>query len=338
MKIDVHTHIMPLKIPNWAKKFDYGGFISLQESKPGYANMMQDDKFFREVYCNCWDCQIRQQEMDKFNVDIQVLSTIPVLFNYWAKPEHCHETSRFFNDHIAESVASAPKRFIGLGTIPMHDANLAINEMQRIKEELKLNGIEIGTNINGMNLDDPQLFPILLAAEEMNLPIFIHPWDMLGGDRVQKYWGKWLISMPIETTLAITSLVFGGVLDKLPNLKVLFAHGGGSFPGTLGRIMHGYEMRPDLVQVNTTTSPKDVFGKIYFDSLTHDATMLKYLVELAGSEFVCLGTDYPFPLGELSPGELIESIQEFDQVTKNNLLYQAALNWLGLTKEEITNR
>lgn len=338
MRIDVHTHIMPLKIPNWAEKFGYNGFISLVESRENHANMMQDKKFFREVYCNCWDCKVRQHEMDKFNIDVQVLSTIPVLFNYWAKAEDAYDTSRFYNDHIAESVASAPKRFLGLGTIPMQDVNLSIKEMVRIKEVLKLSGIEIGTNINGKNLDDPDLFPILQAAEELEIPIFVHPWDMLGGERVQQYWGKWLISMPAETTIAITSLVFGGVLDKLPNLKIMFAHGGGSFPGTLGRIEHGYNVRPDLIQINTKMSPRDVFGKVYFDSLTHDETMLKYLVELAGSEFVSLGTDYPFPLGELSPGELIDSIPEFDLQTKNNLLYQSALNWLGISKEEILNK
>lgn len=335
MKIDVHTHIMPLEMPKWAEKFGYKGFISLEKSRENYANMMQDDKFFREVYCNCWDCKVRKQEMGKFKVDMQVLSTIPVLFNYWAEPKDALETSRFLNDHIAGCVAEDKKSYFGLGTIPMQDSDLAIKEMRRIKEDLKLNGIEIGTHINGKNFDDVSLFPILEAAEQMNVPIFIHPWDMLGGDRVQNYWGKWLISMPAETTIAITSLVFGGVLDKLPNLKIMFAHGGGSFPGTLGRIEHGWEVRPDLIQTNTKMSPRDVFGKVYFDSLTHDKTMLKYLVELAGSEFVSLGTDYPFPLGELSPGELIESVEEFDFNTKNNLLYKSALNWLGIKEEDI---
>lgn len=338
MRIDVHTHIMPLEVPAWAQKFGYGGFVSLEPSKPDHAKMMQDKKFFREVYCNCWDCKVRQKEMDEFNIDVQILSTIPVLFNYWAKAEDAYDTSRFYNDHIAESVASAPNRFLGLGTIPMQDANLAIKEMVRIKEVLKLSGVEIGTNVNGMNFDDPKLFPIFKAAEELNMPIFVHPWDMLGGDRVQQYWGKWLISMPAETTIAITSLVFGGVFDRIPNLNVMFAHGGGSFPGTLGRIEHGYDVRPDLIQVNSTMSPRDVFGRVYFDSLTHDATMLKYLVELAGSDHVALGTDYPFPLGELSPGKLIDSIPEFDLNTKNNLLHQSALNWLGISKEDILAR
>lgn len=335
MKIDVHTHIMPLEMPKWAEKFGYKGFISLEKSRENYANIMQDEKFFREVYCNCWDCKIRKQEMGKFNVDMQVLSTIPVLFNYWAEPKDALETSRFLNDHIAACVADDKKSYFGLGTIPMQDSDLAIKEMRRVKEDLKLNGIEIGTHINGKNFDDASLFPIFEAAEQMNVPIFIHPWDMLGGDRVQNYWGKWLISMPAETTIAITSLVFGGVLEKLPNLKIMFAHGGGSFPGTLGRIEHGWEVRPDLIQTNTKMSPRDVFGKVYFDSLTHDKTMLKYLVELAGSEFVSLGTDYPFPLGELSPGELIESVDEFDRNTKDNLLYKSALNWLGIKEEDI---
>lgn len=331
MKIDVHTHIMPLEMPNWAEKFGYNGFISLHESnKKNYARMLKDETFFREVYCNCWDCKTRKIEMAKHNVDIQVLSTIPVLFNYWAKPLHAFETSKFLNDHIAECVSQNKQHFLGLGTIPMQDSVLAIKEMVRIKEDLKLSGIEIGTHVNGLNFDAPELFPIFQAAEELNLPIFVHPWDMLGGERVENYWGKWLISMPAETTIAITTLLFGGVLDKLPNLRIMFAHGGGSFPGTLGRIEHGWDVRPDLIQVNTSASPRSVFGKVYFDSLTHDETMLKYLVELAGSDHVALGTDYPFPLGELSPGELIESIKEFDIETKENLLFRSALNWLGI--------
>lgn len=334
MKIDVHTHIMPLKMPNWTNKFGYKGFVSLQDSKKvNHAKMMQDDIFFREVYCNCWDCKVRKSEMKKFNVDVQVLSTIPVLFNYWAKPKDAYETSRFLNDHIAECVAQDKNHFLGLGTLPMQDADLAIKEMTRIKEELKLSGVEVGTHVNGINYDSPELFPILQAAEELDIPLFIHPWDMLGGERVNNYWGKWLISMPAETTIAITSLLFGGVLDKLPNLRVMFAHGGGSFPGTLGRIEHGWDVRPDLIQTNTNSSPRSIFGKVYFDSLTHDENMLKYLVQLAGSEFVSLGTDYPFPLGELSPGKLIESINEFDVKTKENLLFRSALNWLGIEED-----
>ncbi|MDC1068481.1 amidohydrolase family protein [Candidatus Kapabacteria bacterium] len=330
MKIDVHTHIMPEKMPNWTKKFGYGDFIHLEHHHPGCGKMMKGDTFFREIESNCWDSESRLVDCEKHNVDIQVLSTIPVLFNYWAKPEHCLEISRFLNDDIAQRVEEHPDRFIGLGTIPMQDSELAIKELERIKNELKLPGIEIGTHVNGKNLDNPDLFPILKACEDLDLAIFIHPWDMLGGDRLNKYWMKWLVSMPAETTTAIMSLIFGGVLDKLPNLRICFAHGGGSYIGTLSRIKHGFDVRPDLIAVNTKKSPYDYFGMLYFDSLTHDKTMLKYLIELAGFDRVCLGTDYPFPLGELEPGKLIDSIESFTTEQKDLLNYKTALNWLKI--------
>ena len=331
MKIDVHTHIMPKKMPNWSKKFAYGDFLHLEhDPKCNCGNMIKGGNFFRRVEANCWDGEVRMKECEDHGIDVQVLSTIPVLFNYWAKPEHALETSRFLNDHIAETVSDNPNKFIGLGTIPMQSADVAINEMQRIKDKYSLPGIEIGTHVNGKNLNHKDLFPIFKAAEEMNMAIFAHPWDMLAADRMTEYWSPWLVGMPAETTLAITSLIFGGVLEKLPNLKIMFAHGGGSYAGTLARIEHGFNVRPDIVAVDNKVNPRDYFGKIYFDSLTHDPTMLKYLVELAGSKFVALGTDYPFPLGELAPGQIIDSIKDFDDETRQNLLWRTALDWLGL--------
>src|SRR5690554_1680326 len=145
MKIDIHTHIMPEKIPNWFEKFGYGEFISLEHHKHCCAKMIKGDKVFREIDHNCWDTSVRIEEMDDTKVDIQVLSTIPVLFNYWANPKHALETSRFFNDHIAQAVDLHPERFIGLGTVPMQDVDIAIKELERCIHELKMPGIEIGS-------------------------------------------------------------------------------------------------------------------------------------------------------------------------------------------------
>src|SRR4028119_739114 len=166
MTIDIHTHILPEKIPNWAQKFGYGEFIHLEHHKPCCARMIKGDKFFREIEENCWDPAVRVKEMDATDVGMQVLSTIPVLFNYWAKPEHGYETSRYFNDHIAECVVHQPQRFIGIGTVPLQDTDLAIKEMERCVRELKMPGLEIGSNINGVNLSDPKFFPFWQAAEE----------------------------------------------------------------------------------------------------------------------------------------------------------------------------
>ena len=158
MKIDIHTHIMPEQMPNWVKKFGYGEFIHL-EHRNCKACMMKGDTVFRAVEENCYRSEARIKEMKETGVTIQVLSTIPVLFNYWAKPEDGLETSRFFNDHIAETVDKNPDRFIGLGTVPLQDVELSIREMERCVQELKMPGLEIGTNINGMNLNNPHLLP-----------------------------------------------------------------------------------------------------------------------------------------------------------------------------------
>ena len=237
---------MPERMPNWTEKFGYGEFIHL-EHRNCDACMMKGDKLFRVVEENCFKEAIRRKDMEETDVDIQVLSTIPVLFNYWAKPADGLETSRFFNDHITETVAKEPNHFIGLGTVPLQDIDLAIKEMERCVKELKMPGLEIGSNINGKNLSDKEFFPFYEAAQKLDCALFIHPWEMMGEDNMQKYWLPWLVGMPAETSRAICSMIFGGVLEQFPKLRVAFAHGGGSFPFTLGRIEHGFKVRPDQI-------------------------------------------------------------------------------------------
>lgn len=331
LTIDIHNHIMPETMPKWAEKFGYGGFISLDHHKPCCARMMMDDKFFREIESNCWDPEVRMKECDHFSVDVQVLSTIPVLFSYWANPQDCLQVSKFLNDHIADIVRRYPKRFVGLGTVPMQSPNIAIKEMERCVKDLGLAGIEIGSHINDWNLNDENLFPFFEAAQELGASIFVHPWDMMAKDKMEKYWLPWLVGMPAETSLAICSMIFGGIFEKLPDLKVAFAHGGGSFPATISRIEHGFKVRPDLCAVDNNVNPKEYLGKFWIDSLVHDQRMLDYLIDLVGADRIALGTDYPFPLGELEPGKLIHSMPYPNNV-KETLLSGSALNWLGLEK------
>ena len=328
--IDIHTHILPENIPDFGSKYGYRGFIHLDHHKPGCARMMMDDKFFREVQANCWDPRTRMDECDQQHVHVQVLSTVPVMFSYWAKAKDTLDLSMFLNDHIAGIVEKHPTRFIGLGTLPMQDTELAIQELERCKK-IGLVGVQIGTHIHGVNLNEPRLFPIFQACEELDMALFVHPWDMMGADRLDKYWLPWLVAMPAETTVAISSMIFGGVLERLPKLRVAFAHAGGSFPATIGRIEHGFDVRPDLCAVDNNVNPRDYLGKFWIDSLVHDPKVLQYVMELFGPARVALGTDYPFPLGELEPGTLIKSMP-WDTTTKEQLLSGAALQWLGLEK------
>ena len=332
LKIDVHTHILPKDIPNWKERFGYGGFIKLEHHQPCCARMLKDDgHFFREIEDNCWNAERRIEECETHDVNVQVLSTVPVMFNYWAKPNDGAEISKFLNDGIAEIVSEFPKRFIGLGTVPLQDTNLAIKELERC-QRIGLVGVQIGTNVNQLNLGEPQFFDFFAACENLGMAIFVHPWEMMGEKDMRKYWLPWLVGMPAETSRAICSMIFSGVLERLPNLRVCFAHGGGSFPFTLGRIEHGFKARPDLCAVDNPKSPRDYLGKFWLDSLVHESAMLNYLIKLAGADKVALGTDYPFPLGEEIAGTLIESMS-FDEITKEKLLHGAALEWLNLKKE-----
>lgn len=334
LSIDIHTHILPEHIPDFGRRFGYGGFIHLDHHRPGCARMMMDDKFFREVQANSWDAHVRMAECDAHHVHVQVISTVPVMFSYWANPRDTLTLAEFLNDHIATIVHAHPKRFVGLGTLPMQDTELAIRELERCKR-IGLDGIQVGTHVEGVNLGEPRLLPIFQACEELGMAVFVHPWDMIGKDRMDKYWMPWLVGMPAETAIAITSMIFSGLFEKLPRLRVAFAHGGGSFPATVGRIQHGFEVRPDLCAVDNNVEPRHYLGRFWLDSLVHDPVMLQYLVDLCGASRVSLGSDYPFPLGELEPGQLVRSMPWTD-AQKELVLSGSALEWLNAPRLRFT--
>lgn len=337
MKIDLHAHILPPSWPDLAERYGYGGWIQLEHDPAAsgcqkLARMVRNRENFRTVTENLYDVDARLAEMDAHRVDVQVLSTVPVMFSYWAAPEHTLDLCRLLNDHLAGVVARHPKRFVGLGTLPLQDADRACQELVRCRRELGFPGVIIGSNVGGFNLDDARFEPFWAEAERQDAAIFVHPWDMLGRERMEHYWMPWLVGMTAETALAICSVMMGGVLERFPRLKLLFAHGGGAFPHTLGRICHGFDVRPDLCQSRTKTSPRELVRRIWIDSLVHHEDALEYLIRVFGADRIALGTDYPFPLGELHPGRLIESATCLEAATREQLLSATALSFLGLER------
>jgi len=356
-KLDLHTHILPERWPDWTAKSGYAGWVELAHDAPGCAagcaRMQRSEadgsrSSFRDVRANLWSPAARLVEMRAAGVELKGLSTGPVMFSYWAKATHAFDLARLLNDHIAGVAAAHPDHFVGLGTIPMQDTTLAIRELERCTRELGFPGVQIGSNVNGVNLDDSSVFEILTAAEALGACVFVHPWDMLqfglharaaeasqSVNRLAKYWMPWLVGMPAETCVAICSVIFGGVLDRLPRLRLCFAHGGGSFPGTLGRIAHGRECRADLFPPESH-DPRDYLAapgrpaRFFVDSLVHDSDALRLLLHQFGSNRIALGSDYPFPLGEDRPGGLIEEMKgELGNEVVHDLLSRSAREFLN---------
>jgi aminocarboxymuconate-semialdehyde decarboxylase len=233
------------------------------------------------------------------------------------------------NDHLAETVASNPRQFLGLGTLPMQAPDLAVAELERIMKFPGIRGIQIGSHVGDHNLDSERFHPVWAAAERLGAAVFVHPWDMMGEKRMPDYFLPWLVGMPAETSLAICSMIFGGVFDRFPRLRVAFAHGGGAFPMTLGRIEQGFLTRPDLCAIRTKKNPRRYVGRFVLDTLVHDPDVLRFLLEHFGAKSLALGSDYPFPLGEKNPGQMIRKMK-LPAATRQQLLSGTAKRWLGI--------
>ncbi len=329
LRIDTHTHYLPRDWPDLAARFGDPRFPVIHHTEDGAHRIYKDGRFFREIREHTWDIAGRISDYARFGIQVQVLSTVPVMFSYWARPHHALALHQYLNDCTAAACKDHPRHCTGLGTVPLQSPQLAIQELERCMDQLGLQGVQIGSHVGDWNLDAEALFPFFEAAQDLGAAILVHPWDMMGRESMPKYWLPWLVGMPAEQARAACCLIFGGVLERLPRLRVALAHGGGSFPYTLGRIEHGFRMRPDLVATDNPRGPRDYLPRLYFDSCVHDPQALRFLLDLVGPQQLMLGTDYPFPLGEQQPGQGIDALG-LDQAAQQRVFSGSALAWLGL--------
>jgi aminocarboxymuconate-semialdehyde decarboxylase len=270
----------------------------------------------------------RLAEMDATGIDMQVLSPTPGQYYYWTDPELGREASRSINDGIAEMAATTPSRFVALGTVPLQEPRLAVEELRRCVRSLGMRGIEIDSNVRGLELSDDSLRPFWAAAEELGVLVFIHPLGFTHGERLSKHYLSNIIGNPLESTIAVSHLIFDGVLDLHPALKICVAHGGGYLPTYAGRIAQAYRFRDDCRACQHP--PETYLRRLYFDTVVYDAEQLGQLIERYGSDHVLLGTDWPYDIRERDPVGLVNAVAGLGAQDRERICGGNASRLLGL--------
>lgn len=325
----MHSHFFPREWEDLAKRFGTPGWPWMKHLDDGRAMVMLGEREFRPVYSACWDADKRLEEMDRDGVDLQVMCSTPVLFAYGRTPAQAEYCAQLFNDAGLELAARGRGRLKTLCQVPLQDPDAACRELSRAMRAGHL-GVQIGNHVGDRDLDDEGILAFLQHCASEGAAVLVHPWDMMGGERTARWMMGWTVSMPAETQLSIVALILGGGFDRLPkDLRICFAHGGGSFAFLLGRLENAWARR-DVARGKSVHPPSHYLERFYVDSAVFDERALRLLVEVMGDTRVMLGSDYPFPLGEDRVGSLIRGMDGLSAAARRNLLVDNARRFLGL--------
>ncbi|MEK7948792.1 amidohydrolase family protein [Pigmentiphaga sp. YJ18] len=330
MKIDMHAHHFPRITREEAAALSVERAPWLQVAPDGKTgDIMRADKPFRPVYDALWDPQARLAEMDAQGVDIQITCATPIMFGYEFAPEKVLPWAQRMNDLALEFCAAAPKRLVALAQVPLQDIDAACREASRAKATGH-HGVQIGNHLGDRDLDDEGLVTFLQHCANEGIPLLVHPWDMMGGNRMKQWMLPWLVAMPAETQLGILSLILSGAFERIPeSLKICFAHGGGSFAFMLGRVDNAWKHR-DIIRKDCPRLPSEYVKRFYVDSAVFDPGALRLLADVMGTDRIMLGSDYPFPLGEQSIGKLVAEQPGFSDADKRAIYADNAVEFFGL--------
>ncbi|MFB4292506.1 amidohydrolase family protein [Nonomuraea sp. ATR24] len=322
MITDIHTHHVPRGWP----ELGWPGAPRLRIESEREATILVNDRDFRKIQDDCWNPDVRLAAMDRDGVDRQVVSPTPVFFAYDRPAAEAVRVARIFND-LALEICDGD-RLIPFCQVPLQDPDLACAELDR-SIAAGHRGVEIGNHVGDRDLDDAGIVQFLQHCAERGVPVFVHPWDMPGGPRVERWMAQWLVGMPAETHLSILALILGGVFDRVPDtLRICFAHGGGSFAFWLGRFENAWHRRDDLVGVSERP-PSAYLGRFAVDTVVFDERALRLLVDTIGEDHVMLGSDYPYPLGESPVGALVRKAGFLSDEARAKLLGGNAGAFLG---------
>ena len=329
LTVDLHCHV----------------YVPAAEEAVGDAFEMEMDFLFRfaneatrevnrrqaqEIYSKLTSVETRLADMDDMAIDIQAVSPAPLQYYYGLEPDLGRTSAQIINDHIAEIVDAHPDRFVGLGTVPMQEPDFAIAELDRAVRELGMRGVEICTSVAGEELSEDRFRKFFAKAEELDTLIFLHPNGFSDGDRLRDHYFTNVIGNPLDTTVAVSHLIFGGVLDAYPNLKICVAHGGGFLPAYSGRIDHAHASREDC-RLRIQEKPTSYLRRLYFDTVVFTEHQLEYLVNLYGSDHIVLGTDYPYDMGMDDPVGFVDGADALTADDKAAIVGGNAAQLLGIT-------
>ncbi|MGP4015024.1 amidohydrolase family protein [Saccharopolyspora sp. 5N708] len=326
--IDVHTHYVPQGWP------DLSADVSppvpwLRIGSESDATIMLGSREFRDIGAASWDAQRRLSDMDADGVDVQVVSPTPVFFNYGRTSVEAVRIARIFNDLALKIVAPAPDRLLPFCQVPLQDPDAACRELERCLANGH-RGVEIGNHVGDDDLDSEGMITFLQHCAALDVPVFVHPWDMRSSPRLDRWMAQWLVGMPSESHLSIISMILGGAFDRIDErLRICFAHGGGSFAFWLGRLENAWHNRRDVVGVSQHP-PSHYLGRFHVDSAVFDEHALLLLVDTVGSDRVMVGSDYPYPLGERPAGRVVRESQELSASQRGLITRDNAISFLGL--------
>ena len=327
--IDIHTHVVPERFPAYLGRHANAAWPSMAPAQACHQHVMVSGKVYRTVSHQCWDCQVRLADMDRQTVARQVLSPMPELLSYWLAPEDGQSMCRYLNEVIAGMVAQAPGRYFGLGAVPLQDIDLATMELDALVRQQGLAGVEIASHVNGVSIGDARFRPFFQAAADIGAAVFVHALRPVGMERLVGPANlEQVVAFPGEIGLAAASMITGGTLAAIPNLRIAFSHGGGALQALLPRLRHAWRTMP-AVRDSMPTDPLDTARLAYYDNLVYDADTLRRLIAVFGASQLMAGSDYPFAIMDTDPAASIAALG-LDPATAQALRGGNARRWLGV--------
>ena len=329
--IDMHSHFLPRISQAEAAAVNRERAPWLRVDPDGKTGqIMLDERPFRPVHEALWDPEARVAALDQAGIDLQVVCATPVMFGYAWEAGSAADWAARMNEKALAFCADHPTRLKALAQVPLQDTRLACEEASRAMKAGCI-GVQIGNHLGDKDLDHPDLVDFLAYCGNNDVPVFVHPWDMMGGGRMKQWMLPWLVAMPAETQLGMLSLILSGAFERLPaSLKICFAHGGGSFAWLLGRVDNAWKHR-DIIRKDCPELPSSYARRMYTDSAIFDHGALRLLTDVMGSDRVMMGTDAPFPLGEQEPGALVRTSDFLDESARAKILEGNARGFFGLS-------